>query len=68
LEIFLDDGNGTFRTIYTVQFEEIIYVLHAFQKKSKAGIKTPKQEIDLVEQRLKWAQEMYKERSKSLKR
>jgi len=39
----------------------VIYVLHAFQKKSKTGIKTPKQEIDLVETRLKWAQQKYKE-------
>ena len=62
LEVVLDDGNGTYRTMYTVQFEEIVYVLHAFQKKSKTGIKTPRQEMDLVEQRLKWAQEKYKER------
>jgi len=67
LEIVLDDSNGTFRTMYTVQFEEIVYVLHAFQKKSKTGIKTPKQEIDLVGQRLKWAQEKYKERFKAQK-
>jgi phage-related protein len=61
LEIVEDDGNGTYRTMYTVQFEEIIYVLHAFQKKSKSGIKTPKQEMDLVEARLKGAQQKYKE-------
>ena len=60
LEVVLGDGNGTYRTMYTVQFEEIVYVLHAFQKKSKTGIKTPKQEMDLVEQRLNWAQEKYK--------
>jgi phage-related protein len=47
--------------MYTVQFEEIIYVLHAFQKKSTTGIKTSKQDIDLVESRLKWAQQKYKE-------
>jgi len=61
LEIVEEDGNGTYRTMYTVQFEDVIYVLHAFQKKSKTGIKTPKQEIDLVEIRLKWAQQKYKE-------
>lgn len=61
LEIVEDDRNGTYRTMYTVQFDEIIYVLHAFQKKSKSGIKTPKQEINLVETRLKWAQQMHKE-------
>jgi phage-related protein len=65
LEIVLDDGNGTYRTMYTVQFEEIVYVLHAFQKKSKTGIKTPKQDMDLVEQRLNRAQELYKQKFKS---
>jgi phage-related protein len=59
LEIVHRDGNGTYRTMYTVQFEEVVYVLHAFQKKSKTGIKTPKQDIDVVEQRLKWAQEKH---------
>ncbi len=67
LEIVLDDRNGTYRTMYTIQFEEVVYVLHAFQKKSKTGIKTPKQEMDLVEQRFKWAQEKYKERFKGNK-
>lgn len=47
--------------MYTIQFEEIVYVLHAFQKKSKSGIKTTKQDINLVEQRLKAAKQMYKE-------
>ena len=61
LEIVEEDGNGTYRTMYTVQFKEVVYVLHAFQKKSKTGIKTPKQDMDLVETRLKWAQQMYKE-------
>lgn len=61
LEVVEEDGNGTYRTMYTVQFAEVLYVLHAFQKKSKAGIKTPKQEIDLVEIRLKLAQQKYKE-------
>ena len=45
------DGN-TWRTVYTVRFEDAIYVLHAFQKKSKSGIATPKKEIDLVRKRL----------------
>ena len=61
LEIVEEDGSGTYRTMYTVEFEKVIYVLHAFQKKSKTGIKTPKQNIDLVETRLKWAQQKYKE-------
>lgn len=48
------DGNA-FRAIYTVKFDSAVYVLHAFQKKSKSGIKTPQVEIDLVERRLKAA-------------
>jgi phage-related protein len=68
LEIVEDDGNGTYRTMYTVQFEEIVYVLHAFQKKSKTGIKTTKQDIDLLEARLKAAQQKYKEWLTSQKR
>ncbi len=59
LEIVQDDRNGTYRTMYTVQFNEVVYVLHAFQKKSTSGIKTSKQDMELVEKRLKWAQEKY---------
>lgn len=61
LEIVEYDGSGTYRTMYTVQFEEVIYVLHAFQKKSASGIKTSNQDIDLIKTRLKWAQQQYKE-------
>lgn len=61
-EIVSIDSNGTYRTMYTVQFEQVIYVLHAFQKKSKTGIKTSKQDIELVKQRYKWAQQKYHER------
>lgn len=67
-EIVEDDGNGTYRTMYTAQFEEVVYVLHAFQKKSKTGIKTPKQDMDLVEQRLKFALEKNKQRINSQQR
>src|SRR3990167_4624778 len=55
LEIVVYEKEGTFRTIYTVQFEDAIAVLHVFQKKSKSGIATPKQDIDLVLKRLKQA-------------
>jgi phage-related protein len=61
LEIVLDDNSGTYRTMYTIQFEEIVFVLHAFQKKSNVGIKTNKQDLDLVKQRLKMAQQKYSE-------
>jgi phage-related protein len=45
----------TYRAIYTVRFAKSIYVLHAFKKKSKSGIKTPRHELALIESRLKWA-------------
>ena len=53
------DGN-TWRAVYTVRFRDVVYVLHAFQKKSKKGIKTPKHEVDLIEQRYKDAKELAK--------
>ena len=46
------DGNA-YRAVYTVRYVDAVYVLHAFQKKSKKGIATPKAEIDLIEKRLK---------------
>ncbi len=48
-----NDESGTYRAVYTVSIGDAIYVIHAFQKKSKAGIATPKSEIELVQQRLK---------------
>lgn len=54
------DGN-TYRAVYTVRFKHAVYVLHAFQKKAKKGIKTPKQVVDLVARRLKVAQKHYEE-------
>lgn len=55
LEIRVWDIGGTFRVMYTTRFKEAIYVLHAFKKKSKTGIATPKQEIDLLRRRLEMA-------------
>lgn len=52
LEIMSDHNTNTFRAVYAVKLGELIYVLHCFQKKSKHGIKTPKQEVDLIKQRL----------------
>jgi phage-related protein len=46
------DGNA-YRAVYTVRYAEAVYVLHAFQKKSKKGVATPKTEMDLIEKRLK---------------
>ena len=59
LEIVDDFDGDTYRAIYTVKFEGVIYLLHSFQKKSKHGIATPKQDIELVKKRLKIAQENY---------
>jgi phage-related protein len=56
----VDDFDGdTYRAVYTVRFAGRVYVLHAFQKKSKTGIKTPKAEIDLIVSRLKRAAEVH---------
>jgi phage-related protein len=59
IELVKDCADGTFRAVYTVRFEEVIVVLHAFQKKSKKGIETPKQDIELIRSRLKLAEELY---------
>jgi len=59
LEIVENFASGTYRAVYTVKFQKAIYVLHCFQKKSKHGIKAPKQDIDLIKQRLKTAEEDY---------
>lgn len=59
LELVEDYQGGTYRAVYTVRFAEKIYVLHVFQKKSKRGIATPKEEIDLVKSRLKVAEELH---------
>jgi phage-related protein len=59
LEIVDNFDGDTYRAVYTVKFEGIVYVLHSFQKKSKHGIATPKQDIDLIESRLKRAKEHY---------
>ena len=53
LELALRHRGDAYRVVYALQIEETIWVIHAFQKKSKAGIETPKSEIDLVRQRLK---------------
>jgi phage-related protein len=53
---------NTWRAVYTVRFRGFVYVLHAFQKKSKSGIATPKKDIDLIHQRLAAAERDYRER------
>lgn len=55
------DGDA-YRAIYTVRFENAVYVLHSFKKKSKSGIKTPQTEIELIKRRLRDAEADYAER------
>jgi phage-related protein len=57
-----DYQTDTYRAVYTIKFSESVYVLHAFQKKSKKGMATPKPDIDLIKRRLKVAEEDYKSR------
>lgn len=59
LEIVEDFRGDTYRAVYTVKFAGAIYVLHAFQKKSKTGIKTPLDDVKLIGERLKRAQQDY---------
>ena len=61
------DGNA-YRAIYTVRFKEVVYVLHAFQKKSPKGIKTAQADVEMVERRLKSAQQDYEVRHGKTKR
>jgi phage-related protein len=68
LEIRDDFDGNTFRVVYTVRFATAVYVLHAFQKKSKRGIATPKAELDLIAQRLKRAKEDYEQWSGNAKK
>ena len=57
LEVVDDHDGDTYRAVYTVRFAGAVYVIHAFQKKSKSGIATPRHEIALIERRLQRARE-----------
>ena len=61
LEVIDDEHGDTYRAVYTVRFAGVVYVLHAFQKKSKKGIETPKRDIEIVRTRLKFAEAHYRE-------
>ncbi len=61
LEIVEDARGGTYRAVYTVKFKEAVFVLHVFQKKSKQGIATPKQDIEIVRERLRVVEKLVKE-------
>ncbi|MGD1859483.1 MAG: type II toxin-antitoxin system RelE/ParE family toxin [Leptolyngbyaceae cyanobacterium] len=59
LEVVDGFDGDTYRAVYTVKLAQVVYVLHAFQKKSKQSIATPKQDVELIEKRLKQAKEHY---------
>jgi len=59
LEVVEDHRGGTFRAVYTVRFAGWVYVLHCFQKKSKSGIKTPREDLALIQARLTAARQDY---------
>jgi phage-related protein len=65
MEIVAPFSGDTWRAVYTVRFQDAVYVLHAFQKKSKSGRATPKKELELIQQRLAAAERDYKERTGS---
>ena len=60
LEVVSASDTNAYRAVYTVRFRRAVYVLHAFQKKSRKGIATPKAEMDLVKRRLDAAQRHYR--------
>jgi phage-related protein len=62
LEIVASHHGNAWRAVYTVRFQDAVYVLHVFQKKSTKGIATPTREIDLIKRRLAEAERDYKER------
>jgi phage-related protein len=57
VEVAEDYDGDTYRAVYTVRWLDSVYVLHAFQKKSKRGIETPKSDLDLIRRRIKLAEE-----------
>jgi phage-related protein len=64
LEMVEDHDGKTYRAVYTVKFEGVIYVLHAFQKKSHKGIATPKSDMDLIKLRLRQAEDDHRSTKK----
>jgi phage-related protein len=61
LEVVENDADGTYRAVYTIRFQEAVFVLHCFQKKSKTGIATPKKDMETIRLRLQAAEAMAKE-------
>ena len=63
MEIIDSYDTNTYRAVYTARFASVIYVLHAFQKKSKSGIATPRKDIELIHRRLAEAERLERQRS-----
>lgn len=61
LEVVEDDSGGTYRAVYAVKFAEAVFVLHCFHKKSRRGIETPKEDMNIIRARLKLAEALAKE-------
>jgi phage-related protein len=61
VEIVKDHRGDTFRAVYTLRYAGAVYVLHAFQKKSKTGRETPRRDMELIKQRLREAEQIAKE-------
>lgn len=57
VEVVEDHASGTYRAVYTAKLAHAVYVLHVFQKKARRGIATPKQDLDLIKARLRWAEQ-----------
>jgi phage-related protein len=62
MEIIDRHDTNTYRAVYTAQCDEALYVLHAFQKKSKRGVATPTREVDLIRRRLADAERLHRQR------
>ncbi len=60
LEVIENDIGGTYRAVYTIKFIDVVFVLHCFQKKSKSGIGTPKEDINIIQNRMKLAEQISK--------
>ncbi len=68
LEIVDDFDGDTYRAVHTVRFSAVVYVLHAFQKKSRRGSATPRQDLDVIERRFRRAAEDYQEWTQNQRR
>jgi phage-related protein len=66
-ELVEEHRGDAFRAVYTVRFEKAVYVLHCFQKKSPSGVRTAKQDVVLIHERLRTAQSDYEVRYASKK-